>query len=475
MADVKVNPNISALVISLRSIGYSFENAISDIIDNSITANATEISINCNWDGINPYVEIIDNGIGMNYEELINAMVLGSKSKKEIRDRDDLGRFGLGLKTASFSQCKKLTVITKQNEKILQAIYDLEKVVKENDLTIDLTEPKEFDTLESQGTFVKWELIDTLEKKNKVDSQNYFNNLINDLEKHISLYFHRFLAGDKTKKITINLNNIACKPYNPFFVERSEKLPLEIIDDLNTSCKVQAYTLPHHQKVNNFEWELYAGKEGYLANQGFYLYRNNRLIIKGTWFKLRAKKEETKLSRIAIDIDNTCDEFWQIDVKKSSAEPPLTVRSKLKKIVDRFTAPAKKKINNRGAKLHNQDALPIWKRIINDHKIQYSVSKEHPKIESFKKQLIEDNKKGFDEILDLIDSTIPLSSIYTDYSEAPKNIEIKELPDQELLEHAKDMIKTLLEKTDFSKEEIINKIRFSEPFKSNWEQLEENL
>ena len=271
------------------------------------------------------------------------------------------------------------------------------------------------------------------------------------------------------------MNNIACKPYNPFFVERSEKLPLEIIDDLNTSCKVQAYTLPHHQKVNNFEWELYAGKEGYLANQGFYLYRNNRLITKGTWFKLRAKKEETKLSRIAIDIDNTCDEFWQIDVKKSSAEPPLTVRSKLKKIVDRFTAPAKKKINNRGAKLHNQDALPIWKRIINDHKIQYSVSKEHPKIESFKKQLIEDNKKGFDEILDLIDSTIPLSSIYTDYSEAPKNIEIKELPGQELLEHAKDMIKTLLEKTDFSKEEIINKIRVSEPFKSNWEQLEGNL
>ena len=168
MANVNVNPNISALVISLRSIGYSFENAISDIIDNSITANSTEISINCNWDGINPYVEIIDNGIGMNYEELINAMVLGSKSKKEIRDRDDLGRFGLGLKTASFSQCKKLTVITKQNEKILKAIYDLEKVVKENDLTIDLTEPKEFDTLESQGTFVKWELIATLEKKNKV-------------------------------------------------------------------------------------------------------------------------------------------------------------------------------------------------------------------------------------------------------------------------------------------------------------------
>ena len=121
----EVRPNANSLIMSMRSLGYSFNNAIADIIDNSISAKATIIEIICNWDNQEPFVEIKDNGIGMTSEELEEAMRLGSKSPLHEREKEDLGRFGLGLKTASFSQSKKLIVKTKQDEKTFQAIWDL--------------------------------------------------------------------------------------------------------------------------------------------------------------------------------------------------------------------------------------------------------------------------------------------------------------------------------------------------------------
>ena len=116
MSSIELQPNAKSLVLSMRSIGYSFNNAIADIVDNSIAANATQINIQCDWAGYEPTLEIKDNGFGMNYDQLEEAMRLGSKSPVEERAKTDLGRFGLGLKTASFSQCKKLTVITKKEE-----------------------------------------------------------------------------------------------------------------------------------------------------------------------------------------------------------------------------------------------------------------------------------------------------------------------------------------------------------------------
>ena len=114
--------------MSMRSIGYSFNNAIADIIDNSITADADQINIECNWNGEEPTIEILDNGNGMDKEELIEAMRPGTKSPLSERSLEDLGRFGLGLKTASFSQCKRLVVKTYKDSSFNQAIWDLDNV-----------------------------------------------------------------------------------------------------------------------------------------------------------------------------------------------------------------------------------------------------------------------------------------------------------------------------------------------------------
>ncbi|RGS49207.1 ATP-binding protein [Holdemanella biformis] len=113
MNEVKLIPNAPILIESTRSIGYSFETALADIIDNSLAKKANKIDVYFNSID-SPFVMVIDNGVGMNLEELTDAMRYGSKSSLEERDRNDLGRFGLGLKTASLSQCRKLTVFSKK-------------------------------------------------------------------------------------------------------------------------------------------------------------------------------------------------------------------------------------------------------------------------------------------------------------------------------------------------------------------------
>ena len=151
--------------MSMRSIGYSFNNAIADIIDNSITAEADLIKIQCLWNGEEPTIEIEDNGKGMDHDELIEAMRPGTKSPLTSRSDDDLGRFGLGLKTASFSQCKKLIVKTFQGNLCNKATWDLDIVQKQNKWFLDLENPKENIKNEESGTIVRWEKIDTLSKK----------------------------------------------------------------------------------------------------------------------------------------------------------------------------------------------------------------------------------------------------------------------------------------------------------------------
>ena len=169
-----VKPKASALIMSMRSIGYSLNNAVADIIDNSISAKASKIDIICNWEGNEPFIEIRDDGVGMNADQLEEAMRLGS-DPNSIRDPDDLGRFGLGLKTASFSQAKKLIVRSSNNVSDSIAMWDLDVVARENEWLLDIETSNEGNFLEKQGTVVRWEKIDTLEKKDKKDANHFLD------------------------------------------------------------------------------------------------------------------------------------------------------------------------------------------------------------------------------------------------------------------------------------------------------------
>ena len=199
----------------MRDIGYSLATAIADIVDNCITAESTEIDIYCDLARDDPTLVIIDNGYGMSYQDLLNAMKHGSKSPKEERDPLDLGRFGLGLKTASFSQCRYLTVVSSRNSCCVGAEWDLDLVYKEDDWVLSILDEHEIkqlpyiEHLPVTGTIVIWQKLDRLfEDQMGSKRDEIVNEKLDLVEKHLALVFHRFLAGEVSKrnKILIRIN-----------------------------------------------------------------------------------------------------------------------------------------------------------------------------------------------------------------------------------------------------------------------------
>ena len=203
---LEIEPNATFLIQSIRDMGYTLETAISEIIDNSISAKATKIEIICNWDGNEPFIEVKDDGIGMDIDQLKEAMRLGSNPTSK-RDPEDLGRFGLGLKTASFSQSKRLIVKTR-TEKLndYTATWDLDIVEEKGKWLLDLETSNHGDLFKEHGTIVRWEKIDTLETKDKNKSEKLHEEVTTQLIKHISLIFHRYISGEYERKIIFIIN-----------------------------------------------------------------------------------------------------------------------------------------------------------------------------------------------------------------------------------------------------------------------------
>ncbi len=186
---------------------YTLETAIAEIIDNSISAQATKIEIICNWDENEPFIEIKDDGIGMDIDHLEEVMRLGNRNPLSKRDTQDLGRFGLGLKTASFSQAKRLIVKTR-TEKLndCTATWDLDTVEETGEWLFDLETSNHGELFKEHGTIVRWEKIDTLETKDKNKLEKLLEEVTTQLIKHISLIFHRYISGEYERKIIFTIN-----------------------------------------------------------------------------------------------------------------------------------------------------------------------------------------------------------------------------------------------------------------------------
>jgi len=217
------------LIESMRDIGYSLETALADIIDNSITSNASHIDILVPPVDTEPRLGVVDNGVGMTEDELLNAMRPGSQNPLDGRNATDLGRFGLGLKTASFSQCRKLTVVTRQNGVTSAAIWDLDYVTKKNKWLVqipeDITSIPWVDRLKKRGTLVIWECLDRAVGPGKI--QENLTQRINDVCGHLELVFHRFLSKERGKRsITIKINERPLNPFDPFHSSHPATIPI---------------------------------------------------------------------------------------------------------------------------------------------------------------------------------------------------------------------------------------------------------
>lgn len=470
----RVAPRATVLIESMRDIGYSLQTALADIIDNSVTAGASTIQLLADTAGCEPCFAVIDDGQGMSSEQLLEAMRPGTRSPLETRCSNDLGRFGLGLKTASFSQCRRLTVVSRAGGKVFGARWDLDEVAKADDWLVEVFDDSHdirwIDHLGPQGTLVLWEKLDRLTDCDAVGRSSLIDH-IDQAADHLEIVFHRYLSGEKgLSKIVISLNGRQLQPFDPFFSSHpaTQAGPLETIRIDGHDMTIQTFTLPHHKKVSADEWERYGRKEGYLKNQGFYVYRGKRLIIHGTWFGLARQAELTKLARVRIDMPNGLDADWKIDVKKASAHPPAKVRERLRRIIETIGLSSRRVYTERGRKLVSDSRIPAWVRIQEKDEIVYRINSEHPVLTDFMSNLSELLKHDFKRVIEFAAASIPIDSLFADMGLTPERISSGRISDESIFGVLETTWESL-RSAGFNPRDISDMLQVTEPFRSSWD------
>lgn len=425
MEEIFLPPYAPVLMESTRALGYSLESAVADLLDNSISANATKIDIEFRpWE--NPYLYIFDNGQGMLPDEITAAMRYGSRNPLEIRDKNDLGRFGLGLKTASLSQCRSLTVISKKNGILSGRRWDLDVIDKRQDwILLKLDQPQmdempgmhDLTKLEN-GTLIIWQKLDRL-ASGSASLEECFPAKMDDVRDHLSLVFHRYLSGEPGKKrLMISINKNPITPLDPFLIGKSEQV-MDIEPIIIDGQKISAtpYILPHISRLSTEELRLLGGEDGLRRKQGFYVYRNCRLLVWGTWFRLLRQDELYKLARVKVDIPNSLDHLWTLDIRKSTASPPEVVRKNLARIVGRIAENSKRTWTFRGRKEITDQINHVWNRNKTREGIRYSINREHVLLTTLASDINESEKGWLEKLLCTIESSIPLNQLYVDLTE----------------------------------------------------------
>jgi hypothetical protein len=415
-----IAPNPSDLVESLRDFGYTLPTAVADLIDNSVAANASAVHVTVESSGPQVHVAIVDNGSGMSLDRLVEAMRMGAGVPAHERKKSDLGRFGLGLKTASLSIGRCLTVVTKRIGAKGPSIrrWDLEHIRESGSWTL-LSEPTAVGRLyvekiaaQESGTAVIIERLDRAGYLRVPDNvkQSHLADALQELSSHLGMVFHRFIEDG----LTIKLGATAVKSWDPFMKSKSFQLPIDRIRYLDSDILVTPFVLPHHSKLTDSEFDEASGLSGWNAHQGFYIYRCKRLIVPGAWLNLGLKKEEHfKLARIQVDLPNTLDSDWKLNVIKSHVSAPPALRDTFARIARDVRHNASNVYRHRGERdvsLPGGAARGFWKRLDSKRKVQFRLDRTHPVLYALL------NAEGaasrlFADALALIEQSLPIDSI----------------------------------------------------------------
>ena len=431
-----VAPRADFLMESLRATGYSLPNAVSDLIDNSISAGARNIWLNFHWAGANSWASILDDGSGMSESELIDAMRIGSRSPREAREPSDLGRFGLGLKTASISQARSLTVATHTvgGHGVHTRQWDLDHLASTGDwqllsVPIETVAGADVDQLSQleHGTLVVWSKLDRLVGDVGVDNvraRRQFHDALRGVEEHVAMVFHRLMAGRNA--VSIWLNGQLIHPWDPFLEDEAatQQLASEPLGPSDAGIRVTPYVLPHHSRLSGEKHRAAGGPAGWNAQQGFYVYRNRRLLLPGDWLGLGFTKEEHyKLARIQLDLSNSFDQEWEIDVRKSRARPPLLYRDSLRRIAQAVRKRAVTVYRHRGktiARTVRKSPVFVWQRHVRANKVSYVINREHPLILAALEGDSMDSRM-LHQILRMIEEYVPVQQIWVDMAEGDES------------------------------------------------------
>lgn len=328
-------------------MGYDFATAVADLIDNSIEAGATKIAIDVEFNGDDSWVRIADNGIGMRLDQLQEAMRYGSE--REYDGEKDLGKFGLGLKTASMSQCQCMVVASrgnKQQKEIHAYSWDMEHVDATNRWEILKVDKRELKLVlnghldDTTGTVVFWQRLDRIlgyRHPYGEHAKKRLADMCREVEQHLAMVFHRFLAGEVPgKKFQITLNGNLVQPWDPFARNEQNTQKMDPIhfhlehEGRAGLVTLEPFVLPHQDHFSSRDaFNRSSGPNKWNRQQGFYIYRANRLIQSGGWSGLRTIDEHTKLARIAISFSPHLDEAFKINVAKMRAQLPAQLRDQI--------------------------------------------------------------------------------------------------------------------------------------------------
>ena len=477
-------PEASSMIETFRAVGYSIETAIADIIDNSITANAKNIWIDYNWKGPETTLSVTDDGHGMNEQELIQAMKPGSISPLDERNEGDLGRFGLGLKTASFSQCRKFAVISKkENTEECYWCWDLDYVnqVKKWSL-IKYCPEQEFyqQKLEElgYGTTVIWWNIDRLTSDSQASSKNSKDSFLSTMEtvkRHLGMVFHRYIEEDG---LNLYLRGRKIEPWDPFMIgyDGLQTRPETFLE--NGKVSVKGFVLPHRSKLTAETYNKGKGpKDSWTAHQGFYVYRNRRLLVAGDWLGMFKKEVHYDLCRIRIDLPNNMDEEWQLDIKKSVARPPSRIKDTIVSVANEVRQQAVEVYRHKGKvvkrKLAKEDYFPLWEEKTRHGKRFYKLNRDHPLL----KELLDNddvNSSQLEKVLQFIEETVPvpLITLKESENEKPHGKPFEGKPDKAVLQTMQTIYESLIYNDGLSSEDAKSRIANIEPFDFYLEYLE---
>ncbi|MGE6489646.1 ATP-binding protein [Paenisporosarcina sp. NPDC076898] len=461
MEMILTQPAARPVINALRSLGYNAKTAIADLIDNSIDAKASNVNLLFSYNNGDGYIQIIDDGIGMNDLEIQVAMSIGSKDPQMSREDQELGRFGMGLKTASFSLGKRLSVLSKQDNKIVERCWDLDYVSKTNkwelykQIPIEVKE-RMVELVGQSGTII---FIDKLDRFMRAGDNpildNSFYKKVDQIEQHISFVFHSLI----NQGVSILINDNIVEPWDPFLSHHDYTNPLRprVLHDGAGKVKVSCFILPHASYFNQVEYKRAGGSKGWNDQQGFYIYRENRLLTFGDWLDIFPKDQASQLGRIRIDISNKSDEIWQVDIKKSTINPPDSIKSQLK-IMAKETRELSKQVfyfrtQSSSTDTNLKSNVNTWRQETNDNSTTFKLNRTHPLLDRIIKQVNDQTLKNLQMYLKLIELGSPANIIAIPHVDEDKIQPLKDI-ERALVLQLSDMYSDLMDNP--TTEEIVN-------------------
>lgn len=398
MSGLELIPSARRLIKSLRDMGYDFSQAVADVVDNSLEAHSTLVAVDVEFDGDNSWLRIADNGRGMKPDELREAMRYGAERDYDV---DDLGKFGLGLKTASMSQCQRLSVASRWNPDradIAAYSWDLDHIERsnrweilpldKNGLGITIRQPLK----DTTGTVVLWERLDRIlgyRHPYGETARKRLSQMCRDVEFHLGMVFHRFLTGEaRRRRFKILLNGNEVRPWDPFCrseakTRRLQSIPIPVeYEGVSGRVLLEPFVLPHQDDFSSSEaFRIASGPANWNQQQGFYIYRAGRMIQSGGWSNLRAPDEHTKLARVAVSFSPELDEAFKINVAKMRVQLPSSIRETVRDAIVPVVKLAREVYDRKPAKSAVR-AKPLQdsgiSSAINSHSFQKADNSQNP-------------------------------------------------------------------------------------------------